>query len=248
MSRIDDFFRTLRAVGVMNFGGLEETGEALFMRQYLMGRRSPVVFDVGANVGEYTRCALEANDTADVYAFEPHPRTFATLSAALAGSRARTLQYGLGERQERLALHDCVEEGSTHYASLHLGALTTIGSGSVVTYDVLVRRLDEVAAELGVAAIDLLKIDTEGHEMAVLRGASGLLERQAVRCIQFEFNEACIATRTYFKDFWDLLSDDFRFYRLLPSGVIGIEEYVPSFCEIFAFQNVVCLHKSVSMF
>lgn len=244
MSIVDDYYAALRGVGIMNFGGVDGSGEGFFLDRYLGGLPAPVVFDVGAHRGEYANRAIKAAPGATVYAFEPHPVTFAALQANVQSPRIRTINCGAGERNESLQLFDCIAEGGSHYASLHRSVLELSAAKVRSSVDVSIRRLDDMAAELEVREIDLLKIDTEGHELAALRGAERLLAAGKVRAVQFEFNEACIASRVYFRDFWDFLPN-YNFYRILPNGLIYIQQYVPAFCEVFAFQNIVCLRKDV---
>lgn len=246
MSIVDDYYAALRGVGIMNFGGVEGSGEGGFLDRYLAGLPAPVVFDVGAHRGEYANRVMKAAPNATVYAFEPHPTTFAALQTNTPNPRIHPVNCGIGEREETLQLFDCIAEGGSHYASVHRSVLERAGAGVRSAVDVSIRRLDDIAAELNIKSVDLLKIDTEGHELAGLRGAEKLLASGNIRAIQFEFNEACIASRVYFRDFWDFLPG-YNFFRILPKGLIYIQEYVPAFCEVFAFQNIVCLRKDVQL-
>jgi hypothetical protein len=91
--------------------------------------------------------------------------------------------------------------------------------------------------------VRLLKIDTEGHEASVLRGARETIAGRRIELVQFEFNAMNVASRTFFKDFVDLLPG-YRFYRLLPDGRVPLR-YSPHACEIFAFQNVVAIREDL---
>ena len=72
--------------------------------------------------------------------------------------------------------------------------------------------------------VDVLKLDVEGHELDVLRAATDQLK--TVRVIQFEFGGCNIDTRTYWQDFWYLLSDaGYRLYRLAPRRLIQVSRY-----------------------
>jgi FkbM family methyltransferase len=51
--------------------------------------------------------------------------------------------------------------------------------------------LDRFCSERGVEQIDVLKIDTQGFEFEVLKGASSMLARQVIKFIHFEFNDIC---------------------------------------------------------
>ncbi len=103
--------------------------------------------------------------------------------------------------------------------------------------------LDTFVAENDISQIDLLKIDTEGHELEVLKGASNLLRENRVRAIQFEFNEMNVVSGVFFRDFYQLLPN-YKFYRMLRDGLSPLGSYSPLWCELFAFQNIVALPDS----
>ena len=56
--------------------------------------------------------------------------------------------------------------------------------------------------------IDFIKIDVEGHELAVLQGAVNMINQNRIKVIQFEFNVANILSRVFLKDFYDLLENE----------------------------------------
>jgi hypothetical protein len=89
------------------------------------------------------------------------------------------------------------------------------------------RTLDDFCAERGIGRIDLLKIDVEGHELRVLEGARGLLEADAIGFIQFEFNATNIDSRSFFRDFYELLSPRYRLSRIVRDGLYPIGAYSP---------------------
>jgi len=101
--------------------------------------------------------------------------------------------------------------------------------------------LDEYAQENSIDRITLLKIDTEGHELEVLKGAQSLLSKGAIDLIQIEFNEMNIVSRVFFRDNQKLLVG-YKAYRLLPTGAIPIGKS-PLKSELFAFQNIVFVHE-----
>ena len=70
----------------------------------------------------------------------------------------------------------------------------------------------------------LIKIDVEGHELDVLKG--GLKTLALAQVIQFEFGGCNIDTRTFFKDFWYLLTEaGFQIHRISEGGPIRISHY-----------------------
>jgi hypothetical protein len=93
------------------------------------------------------------------------------------------------------------------------------------------RTLDAVVAEVGVEAIDLLKIDVEGHELAVLNGASKSIAAGRIKLIQFEFGGCNLDTRTTFQDFYYFFSNyGFKLHIIKPSGQLV---HLSHYCEIY---------------
>lgn len=229
----------LRGMGVLNYQNPHISGEAEFLSSYLKGGNG-ILIDVGANRGDYTKLALECNSNLDVYAFEPHPITFKNLSKFLGVHKNVTLiNKGVSDKPGRLKIYDYADnDGSTH-ASIFEGVIKDIHRASRVSaHEVEVTSLDNFAEEYGINSIFLLKIDTEGNELNVLKGAGRLLEKKAIKAIHFEFNEMNIVSRVFFKDILSLLRG-YRAYRLLPHGMVELEPYSPLSCEIFAYQNIV---------
>jgi FkbM family methyltransferase len=196
----------------------------------------PVILDVGANVGAYARVVLGRFPAVSLHCFEPAPGAFALLQEAFAGDpRVQLHPFGLSDTSRSTSIYSSGLAGD-NLASLHPGR-----SSGDVSQPVEVRRLDEVAAELGIARIDFLKIDAEGHDLAVLAGAGELLER--VDAIQFEFSDANVASRTFLHDFHVLLAGRFDLFRVLRDGVVPFGPYAASL-EIFVGANYLALRRA----
>ena len=233
---------SLRGLGILNYESNALSGEATFLSQYLKGKNRCIVFDVGANVGKYSSEILTINPATVVYAFEPHPKTFLQLTANINSPNFLANNCAVGHEQGFLTLYDYADRDGSSHASLYKDVIETIHKAKSVEHKVEVIALHAFVKRNSIDAIDLLKIDTEGNELNVLKGLSEYLRNGRVKAIHFEFNEMNVSSRTYFRDFWDLLPN-FLFFRLLPKGLTPITNYVPVSCEIFAYQNIVAILK-----
>lgn len=101
--------------------------------------------------------------------------------------------------------------------------------------------LDDFCAERGIEAIDYLKIDVEGAEHRVLKGARSLLQDDKIACIQFEYGAFSIETRFLLKDYFELLSDRFVIGKIFPDHV-AFGDYAWT-AEDFRFCNYLCVSK-----
>jgi FkbM family methyltransferase len=125
-----------------------------------------VCLDIGANVGNHALCFAE--HFVEVLAFEPNPRTFALLQInASLRDNVRCFAFGLSHTDARAMLH--VPADNLGMASLQAGA-----PGATVACEL--RRLDGMA-DLRGRRVALMKLDVEGHELAVLQGAREVLMR-----------------------------------------------------------------------
>jgi FkbM family methyltransferase len=195
-----------------------------------------VVFDVGANVGDYSNLVESLVPNARVHAFEPSPTAFHALEASL-GGRACLHGYGLGERDEEIALY-APAPGSP------LASISQRRHPSAEWYPlerVRLRRLDDVCSEEAVTRIDLLKIDVEGHELAVLNGAATMLAEGRIQRIQFEFGGANIDSRTFLRDILDVLPR-FALFRIVRDGLVEVR--YEELWEVFTTTNFVAIRPS----
>jgi FkbM family methyltransferase len=144
------------------------------IRYCLRGGILRVAFDVGAHRGETALMLLRAFPGVRVYSFEPLPESFAALQEATAAGDVRTINAAVSDRSGSLT----IARGEASYQTgVH-------GSGEKL--DVQAVTVDEYALEHGVERIDLLKIDTEGHEEAILRGSVKQLESGRVEFVVCE--------------------------------------------------------------
>lgn len=85
-------------------------------------------------------------------------------------------------------------------------------------------------------------MDIEGNELKALQGAEKLLKEGRIRAIQIEFGGCNIDSRTYFRDFWNLLHENFEVYRILKNGLWKIEQYAEKM-ECFCNMNYLFVKK-----
>jgi FkbM family methyltransferase len=139
------------------------------------GRQHVVVFDVGANVGNTVAQFLTRFADVEVHAFEPAPDTFRTLSQRIHDPRVRLVNAALS-----------LTAGESRMDSSLNHDLRRLGEGDQT---VRVTTLAEYVQENTVERIDYLKIDTEGHDLDVLRGGLEVLPRVGAIEVEVSMNK-----------------------------------------------------------
>lgn len=206
------------------------------------------VVDVGANVGRWSRSMLttasKAGRAADLilHAFEPDSRAFARLAEELDGTSASLSKTALSDRQGTSMLHVVAPAAGRNSLYPIPGAPETSHETVVTT------TLDSYAKRSGVGRFALVKIDAEGHDLAVLRGARALLAERRITIAQFEYNHRWVLARFFLRDAFDfLLTLGYRVGKLTPRGV----EFYPGWdadLETFVEGNyLACDPESVAL-
>jgi len=199
-------------------GSFEASGEARFIRDLAASTTDFACVDVGANLGGYARLVHDCfGARSKIWCFEPAPETYRQLVENTAGlANVRCYDVALSDANAESVLY--LDHRGTQFSSLTPMAGTKPQA-------VRTARLDDVAEREGIHRIDLLKIDVEGHEMAVLRGASRLLASGAIARVQFEYGENNALLGTRIRDFYDLFGDRFSMFRIVRDGLWPLGDY-----------------------
>lgn len=156
--------------------GAHERAERECARRLLAGRPAAAVWDVGANVGLWSLWLSAVAPAAELRAFEPDPANLALLrlNRERNGLAWAIRPVGLSDREGPAPFYTDPVTGATgsveagaDWIGRHYGAGREVATAELTTIDAEVSR--------GARPPDLLKIDVEGHELAVLRGGLGTL-------------------------------------------------------------------------
>lgn len=189
----------MHAQGFGAGGIMESSGEFGVFR--LVTSPAPVLFDVGGHIGEYTEAFLKQFPDGRSFVFEPSAAHVGLLRRRLGeDDRVSILPVGLSDRSGEVPLYKDGEV--TGLASLTPRRLDHLGIKLEASEIVTLTTLDAVVEERNIERIDLLKIDVEGHDLAVLRGAERAFEKKLVKLVQFEFGGCNLDTRTSLQDFY----------------------------------------------
>ncbi|HXG29187.1 MAG TPA: FkbM family methyltransferase [Nevskiales bacterium] len=146
----------------------------------------PVIFDVGANVGQSIDNFRRHFRSPVIHSFEPSPKAFAELQSHAASIPGVTLNnLALGARPGEASFFES-EAGTPMSSLLQPGTECWGGGGVRETLQVRVSSVDEYCRQRGIGQIDILKIDTQGYDFEVIKGAKAMIRNRAIHLIHME--------------------------------------------------------------
>jgi FkbM family methyltransferase len=206
-----------------------------------------VVFDIGANIGSWTNQVLNICPDVQIHLFEPAPPIYQTLIQNLA-ERIKSGQLVLNN----LAIAHQPEIREFYYYEKSSGWSTfhrrfeiekQYNIQSPQPFQVLTATLDDYIQTRGIKRINFLKIDTEGGELEVLRGATNLLQKGKVDYIQFEYGGTFVDANITLKQVFEHLQK-FRYtiFKILPAALQPLPQFSPEY-ENYEYSNFLAVNE-----
>lgn len=191
--------------------------------QHFPNDRNLVVFDVGANVGEWSAQLLKLGEcrgglNSHLHSFEPVSSTMRALSKNIQHSN---LSWEIVLVQKALSDHQCVSQISVVEEHCGINAIIPDPKQAIKrTERIELTTVDDYCRENSIDEIGLLKIDTEGHDLLVLRGARRLLEQKGIYVLQFEYNFRWVWSRKTLFDVFEYANEvGYRVGKVTPKGI-----------------------------
>ena len=169
-----------------------ERAERIFYLEFL--REGMTVFDVGANVGELTLLFSRfVADGGSVHAFEASSAAFKRLELVCNAAERHNVvlnHLALSDKNGSIRLH-IYGDALSSFNSQAARPLKNYGLDfePIGVEETLATTVDDYCAREKIERIDLLKIDVEGAELQVLRGARRMLKSKRIACLTFEFGQ-----------------------------------------------------------
>lgn len=206
-------------------------GEYFLIESY--AKEWKTVFDIGANEGYYAKKIWTINPRSRVYCFEPNPQLVGRIRANVPGQPI--INAAAGDRVGTLEIN-FNRVDPTQSSPYRRNANTEAVAVPQIT-------LDQYAKSQHIKKIDFVKIDTEGHELAVLRGARGLLAKRAISMIQFEYGGCYRDAGTTLRQIYQLLSPNYIICHLRPGGLMPCSYSAE--VETYRYSNWVALSRDL---
>jgi FkbM family methyltransferase len=198
--------------------------------------------DVGANHGLYIDALNAAGNPPFVLAFEPHPALTEVLVEKIGRGQAIAMAVSSSVGQGKLFLYRDDTSSSLGKRIDMMPHYTKDARGIEVQVTTLDHHADTILENTTKAVF--LKIDVEGNEVPVLKGAMTLLGRLERAFVLFEFSIAWGNSNHTLREACHLLdTEGYSLFRILPFGLEHLRFYTPAmdsagYCNYFAVKGL----------
>jgi FkbM family methyltransferase len=219
-------FRTLakRALGIDSWNSDDHQKRVI--------KDAKIIFDVGGNIGQSAQTYRRLYPKAEIWSFEPFPDTYKNLCRSVSDSRFHPMELALSDRTSKTELNIGAESITNSFLRRE--------SDSGKTIEVQTDTIDHFCWKRGISAIDILKVDVEGAEERVFKGARDMFSRGAIRSVFVE---------VYFRPVYErmpLFSDLDALLKRSGFGLCGLYSLNSSRDGFLSFGNALYLRHAES--
>jgi FkbM family methyltransferase len=251
--------RKLRGLAWMVFNKIENNGNARFeengekvfienlFKIFKTSSKQRIVFDIGANIGEYSSMLLDSSQRhgvdLELHLFEPTKNCFKIISEKFE-SKNNVTPNSFGVSDLNTTAKIFYDKEQSGLASLYQRNLDSYNLELNQSEEIKLRRIDEYIEEKNIKHIDFIKIDIEGHELKAFDGFGKYLNSNFIDYIQFEYGGANLDSHSSLMEIYKFLENrGFSVAKMMTSG-LELRKYSP-FMDNFMYSNYVAVSNKV---
>jgi len=177
-----------------------------------------IFFDIGAEKGDWTYFVRNKRHDLYIHLFDPNEETLEIRQNRFIGDKKIVINTcAVGNNTEDIEFF--VDTYSLHRRR----SVNRPGENLTIVKSI---KLDDYIKKNNIEEVFFIKMDIEGHELFALQGAIESLKKGKIKYIQFEYGACDIDSRTYLKDFYDLINDyNYKIGKIHPNHVENIANY-----------------------
>ena len=238
----------IKSLGYNNYGSYNYTGEKNFIK-ILKRYKIKLCLDIGANVGDYSEMLLKLTN-AKVIALEPNKFSFKILKKIELKNKKRFTCFNVAASDKKKKGFLYYGSNTSEIASImqNTNKLNFVAGTNSNKMKIQLSTLDEIFLKnkSKFKDLDFIKIDTEGHEIEVLKGLKKIIKVLTPKFLQIEFNTHQLLRSITLQDYRKFLKN-YDVFRLLPFGkkLAPVNINKPE-DNIFHLSNIVFIRKDLN--
>ncbi|MCX7747192.1 MAG: FkbM family methyltransferase [Clostridia bacterium] len=237
-----------------NYCDFEKNGEQRFINDLFKllstrgGGKKLEIFDIGANIGEYTKMLLDKCDTQEnrdvlIHVFEPTKACSEELERRF-GDNPRVLINKKAVSNDNGKAEIFFDREKSELASLCKRDISSCMVNLDKSEEIDTIRLEQYIESNNIQHIFFLKIDIEGYEMEAFKGLGKYLSGEFIDFIQFEYGGTNLDSHLSLLEIYNILCrSGFKIAKVMPKG-LHIRGYQP-WMDNFQYANYVAISEKI---
>lgn len=227
----------------------EKNGEKVFIANLLNTFKrnggEKIVFDIGANIGEYSAMLIDRSKEIDlnleIHLFEPTQSCFNIITDKFQSEKNVILNnFGISNLNGKAQIFYDKERSAL--ASLYQRNLDSYNLKFNKSEEITLKRMNDYIREKNIKHIDFIKIDIEGHELKAFEGFDEYLNSEFVDYIQFEYGGANLDSHVSLMEIYKFFEKrNFLIAKIMPNG-LEVRKYKP-YMDNFNYSNYVAISR-----
>ena len=197
-----------------------------------------ILFDIGANIGSWSKMATKINDNVIIYSFEPIKSTYRNLqNNCKKNNNIKTINMALSSENGLFDIYSYGENEGTN--SLYKDNI----KNPYTIEKIETNTIDSFCNENNIDKIDFIKCDTEGNDFKVIFGAKNMFKEGKIGVLQFEYNWRWILSNSNIKQVFDIFQKtNYVLGKITVKEVQIIKEWNQELDKFFE-ANYIIIHK-----
>jgi FkbM family methyltransferase len=224
-----------------------DIGEKNLLKHFLNNskKEKKILFDVGANIGSWSKLALKYDNDISIFAFEAINQTYLNLEKNLNNHNA-DIQIFNKAISNQIGDFEIYNFGENEGTNSFFDNSISFNDKSVKPpkiEKILTTTIDIFCKENNIDSIDFLKCDTEGNDFNVIMGCKEMFKNNRIIALQFEYNWRWINSKSYLKNVFDYFNDtNYLIGKITSNEVQIINDWNPEL-EKFYESNYLIINK-----
>jgi|TARA_B110000438_G_scaffold297932_1_gene345172 FkbM family methyltransferase len=224
-----------------------DISEKNLLKHFLINNKKEkkILFDVGANIGSWSKLALKYDKNISIFAFEAINQTYLNLEKNLNKHNAdiQIFNKAISNEIGEFEIYNFGENNGTNSFFDNSISYNDKNINPPSTEKVLTTTIDIFCKENNIDSIDFLKCDTEGNDFYVIMGCKEMFKNNRIVALQFEYNWRWINSKSYLKNVFDYFNDtNYLIGKITSNEVQIINEWNPEL-EKFYESNYLIINK-----
>jgi FkbM family methyltransferase len=225
-----------------------DIGEKNLLKHFLINNKKEkkILFDVGANIGSWSKLALKYDNNISIFAFEAINQTYLNLEKNLNKHNAdiQIFNKAISNETGEFKIYNFGENKGTNSFFDNSISYNDKNVNPPKIEKILTTTIDIFCKENNIDSIDFLKCDTEGNDFNVIMGCKEMFRHNRIIALQFEYNWRWINSKSYLKNVFDYFNDsNYLVGKITSNEVQIINEWNPEL-EKFYESNYLIINKN----